>query len=401
MNPLPIAATFSKAPSFWGKDFQPSSLIMGNGARVLGNDQRWYLDWVSALGANVLGYGNDAFLARVSHQLALGAGFTLPHYLEQQVAEKLVNVLGNHVPGWSPEGLGIRFGKTGTDATTMAVRLARAATGCMRVLSYGYHGWGDWSVGATPPHWGVADPYTVDIPFNDLDTLGGYLGLALNPVAAVILEQPITDPEPDYYNAVRRLCDEHGTLLIIDEVVTWPRYGLGGACERYGIEPDIICLGKGLGNGLPISAIVGRREYFDWFSREDPVFVSSTHFGEAVGLAAADAVLELFGENEVNHIWDIGVSLNARLFEAGWDIVGHPPRSILQFKSKAERAYFIAKMRDQGILINRPNLPNLAHTMDDVLATGLAATKARKGMAQVDVEAEMADRLPRVLFEGR
>ena len=418
LNPLPISATFSKDPSFWGVDFHPRAIVHGDGARVLGDDGHIYLDWVSALGANLLGYANREFVLRMQRQMALGAGFSLPHTLEAQVAEKLAYMLGEHVPGWSPENVGIRFGKTGTDATTMAVRLARAATGRQRILSSGYHGWGDWSVSKTPPAWGIESAFQVTdgLVFNDIPILEALLDGTLTimgrppnlEIAAVIIEQPMTDPDPGYYAALRRLCDQEGALLIMDEVVTWPRYGLGGACEHFDIEPDIVCLGKGLGNGVAISCIAGRRELFDWFGRDDPVFVSSTHFGEALGLAAADAVLDLFGEEQVTQLWRIGTALMLGLrqsfgypIDAGINVIGHPPRSLNQFASKAERAYFILGMRDRRILMNRPNLPNLAHTEDNVALTVAAATEVMAEMRLIDVEETMRGRLPRVLFENR
>lgn len=408
LNPLPISATFSKDPSFWGVGFYPKAVVRGSGARVLGDDEQWYLDWVSALGANLLGYGDAEFTRRLTDQICQGAGFSLPHVLEQRVAEKLAWTLGSHVPGWTPESIGVRFGKTGTDATTMAVRLARAATGRGSVLSSGYHGWGDWSVSKTPPAWGILPGQgVVDFPFNDLLALEALLAPRAS-VAAVILEQPMTDPAPGYYAALRRLCDEYGVLLIMDEVVTWPRFGLGGASGRYGVEPDIVCIGKGLGNGVAVSAIAGRRDLFDWFGRNDPVFVSSTHFGESLGLAAADAILDLFGDDQVAQLWRIGGLLMdglRRSFgypnDAGIETIGHPPRSLNQFASAAERAYFIVGMRDRGILMNRPNLPNLAHTESDVTLTVRAAAEVMAEMRRIDVEDAMRGRLPRVLFEGR
>lgn len=403
LNPLPIAATFSKDPSFWGVDFEPQYIVHGDGSHVLGSDGRIYLDWVSALGSNLLGYNYQEFVLRVQRQVGLGAGFSLPHWLEQQVAEKIVTLLGTHVSGWNPEGLGLRFGKTGTDATTMAVRLARAVTGRERILSSGYHGWGSWSISKTPPAWGVLEEGVFDFPFNDLDKLAFCLD-AYSPVAAVILEQPMQNPNPGYYAGLRKLCDEHGALLILDEVVTGFRYALGGAAEVYGVEPDIACYGKSLGNGMAISCIVGRREYFDWFSRNDPVFVSSTHFGNAVDLAAADAVLDIWGEAQVAHLWRIGLDLMDGLKVAGYDVIGHGPRSLIQHKTPYERAFFITGMRDRGFLMNRPNIPNLAHSSWDVMKTIATALEVKAEMLNCgpeELEAKMKDKLPRVLFEGR
>ncbi|KKN82047.1 hypothetical protein LCGC14_0313140 [marine sediment metagenome] len=405
-KPLPIAATFSKSPVFWGVDFEPKELAWGVGAHVYDRAGNRYLDWVSGLGANLLGYANVDFCCRLADQAFEGIGFSLPHVLEARVAEKLANLLGTHVPGWSPDTLGVRFGLSGTDATTMAVRLARAVTGRQRVLSSGYSGWADWSIGKTPPAWGVAPQNVVDLPFNDKQQLVE-LAVVVKPddaPAAIILEHPMVDPEPNYYEYVRHICDKTGALLIMDEVVTGFRWALGGASEVYGIKPDIVCYGKALGNGVPISAIVGHRAYFEWFERNDPVFVSSTHFGNALSLAAADAVLDIWDQWGVWHLWEMGNDLmeGLRLCQIhGYRVIGHGPRSLIQFDSPEERAYFIVGMRDRGILMNRPILPNLAHMAEDVRLTTEAAGEVWTEMQKIDVKEVMRERLPRVLFEER
>lgn len=407
-GPLPVAATFSKDPKFWGKDFEPKALTYGDGVSVHGTDGKLYLDWISALGANLLGYavaadGSPQFewLNRVQLAIAEGVAFSLPHVLERQVAEKFVGLLGSRVPGWTPDGLGVRFGKSGSDACSMAIRLARAATGRTRVLSSGYHGWHDAFVSTTSPAWGVTWPQHVENL--EFGKVAGLLRMATD-VAAVIIEQPVQDAEPGYWKELRRCCDRFGALLILDEVVTWPRFALGGAAELYGIEPDICCYAKALGNGMPISAIVGRREYFEWFARNDPVFVSSTSFGEAVSLAAVDAVLDLWNQAGVDHLWMIGRTLMKGLQEVGYNVIGHPPRSLLQFRSNAERGYFIAGMRDRGVLINRPNLPNLSHSLADVELTVKGASEVRReidALGPDGIAARMAGKEPAVLFENR
>lgn len=408
LNPLPIAATFSKDPAFWGVDFEPRYIVHGDGATVLGSDGKTYLDWVSALGANLLGYNHREFVLRVQRQIGLGAGFSLPHSLEAQVGEKLAWLLGSHVPGWTPEGVGIRFGLSGTDATTMAVRLARAVTRRERVLTFQghYHGWADWTISRVPPHWGVV-PQNVEEKasvFGNSSRLAELLETAGRPYAAIIMEYPFVNPPKEWWPELRRLCDEHGCLLILDEVVTGFRYALGGAAEVYGIEPDIACYGKALGNGIPISFMTGRREHFDWFRRNDPVFVSSTHFGNAISMAAADAMLDIWNQDCVDHLWGIGLDLMDGLKAAGYDVIGHEPRSLIQHKTPYERAYFTIGMRDRGFLVNRPNIPNLAHASLDVMKTVVAALEVKAEMLNYGpdgLEAKMKDRLPRVLFEGR
>jgi glutamate-1-semialdehyde 2,1-aminomutase len=404
ISPLPIAATFSKSPCFWGKDFTPSELVGGQAQYVWGSDKYPYLDFVSALGANLLGYNHPSFVGHVTRYVGQ-AGFSLPHVLERQVADSLVAFLAPQVPGWSNLDLGVRFGLSGSDACSMSIRLARAVTGRRRILSSGYHGFHEAFVSVTPPAHGVTHPqYVEDFAFGDSDWL--CTELADGDVAAVIMEQPPIDPDPGWYPAVRQWCDEVGTLLIMDEVVTGLRYGLGGACEVYGIESDLICLGKSLGNGLPVSAIVGNRALFDAFDpnarpNHDPVFVSSTHFGNTVSLAAADAVLDIWDDACVAHLWRIGQSLMDGLRGVGYEVVGHPPRSLLQFNNQSERAYFIREMANRGVLINRPNLPNLAHTDADVAKVVEAAVEVKHEMAGVDVEELMRGKLPLVLFENR
>ncbi len=412
------AATFSKSPKMWSgdPDWQPQTLSYGRGARVYDGTGGEWLDYVSGLGAILLGYPDledlrnpaTRWAEAVCTQVFRGAGFSLPHRLERQVAERLVALLGAHVPGWSGQPLGLRWGKTGSDACEMAVRLARAVMSRKWVASVGYHGWLDPFVSTTMPAWGVTFPqYVAAAPFGDLEKLVACLDGRCTfgePVAAVIIEQPPQPIPEGYWAEVRRLCDEHGALLILDEVVTFPRYALGGAAERFGIAPDLLCVGKALGNGLPISAIVGRREYFDWFSRSDPVFISSTHFGEAVSLAAADAVLDCWDQAAVDHIGNIGVTLILRLRVAGYEVVGYPPVFLVQHESPSHRAYFIAGMRDRGILANRPWIPNLAHTISDVeqAVTAAAEVKAEMDALGPDgVAQRMAGKLPAVLFSNR
>ncbi|GEM_PF-2854288 len=415
LDPLPTAATFSKSPRMWGKDFELSDVLYGEGAQICGGDGRTYLDWVSALGANLLGYAKAAdgspqfrWLNEVQIRLNDGVAFSLPHRLEHTVACKLVELLGSRVPGWTPEGLGVRWGLSGSDACNMAIRLARAVTGRKRVLSSGYHGYLDAFVSVTPPAWGITQPqYVEDFDFFNQVSLLKALDDG-EPVAAVIVEHPMPGHDREWYRigyeALRNACTSHGALLIQDEVVTGFRWAPAGACEYYGITPDIATYSKALGNGVPVSAMVFRKEYGEWFFRNDPVFVSSTGFGNALSLAAADAVLDIWTQECVDHLWAIGKALMDGLRQAGYSVAGCPPRSLIQFSSNAERGYFIAGMRDRGILMNRPNLPNLAHSQADVELTVKAAREVKAeidAMGPDGVAERMKGKEPMVLFQGR
>lgn len=405
---LPISGTFSKSPRMWGLP-NDTVALRGVGVKVLvrsGKQERWMLDWVCGLGSNLWGYMRSPFCDEVRMQVLKGAGFSLPHRLEHEVAEMLCDLLGNRVPGWQPDGLGVRFCKTGSEATTMAVRLARAVTGWSPIYCFRnhYHGWLGWTNCRTPPAWGVVPKkasFVHDMPFGDFPWLNV---VRKSCAAAVIMEYPLQHPPEGWLRALREACDEAGMLLILDEVVTALRYAPGGAAERYGIEPDIVCMGKALGNGLPINAVVGRREYMDWFARADPVFCSSTHWGEAVGLAAAKAVLERWDDGCVYHLWAVGAALIDGLERAGWKVVGHPPRSLLQFGSKEERAFFIHGMWEKGIMMNRPNFVSLAHTVQDSADTSAAAAEVRGEMDALGkdrVKERVKDKMPMVLFRER
>ncbi len=420
MTALIFASTFSKDPRMFGLP-KEVAVESANGTALVLVDysvnppkKMIVKDFCGGLGTNLMGMDNPA--QRRHLQKFSFCAPSLPHSLEYSVADKLAALLGSHVPGWTPEGLGVRWCKTGSEATQMATRLARAVTGREYILCFegAYHGWGAEFIARTEPAWGLRFS-------DDKDERGFVYGIYETPwankqgafewgkniagdIAAVIFEQPATDPAPDWYPFLRQWCTENGALLVADETVTGLRYGLGGASERYGIEPDLLCMGKALGNGLPINALVGRREYMEWFSREGPVFCSSTYWGEVAGLAAADWVLDNWDIDKVRYIWRLGDDLMRRLGSAGWDVFGHGARNVLRFQSEVERAWFIQGMLERGYLFNRPQFISTAHTPEDVARAGKAAAEVRREWEWVGEEEAavlMAGKMPRVLFKER
>lgn len=399
---LSMVGTFSKHPRAWG--FEDGLVVDDSaGHKLKLSDGKWYTDWVCGLGSNLLGYNFEPVVWAVSDQVAKGIGFSLPHHLEYDVAEKLVWTVGARIPGFETEDTRVRFAKTGSEATAMAVRLARAITGRDVILHCGYSGWASEFIAASPPAHGV----TVDqkriiqtFHFNDAMEVAGKL--ARRNVACVILEQGIVDPLPGYYDELRKVCNETGTLLVIDEVVTGLRYATGGACEKYGIEPDLVVMGKALGNGMPISAVLGRSEYLDWFSRDDPVFCSSTHWGEALSLAAADVVLDYVGVETQEHLERLGGILMDYTKAAGWNIVGHPQRSLMVFESDHQKAFFIHGMRAQGFLMNRPNFVSFSHGLHAVDETADAMVTVKEQWDKFgDKIVFPKNKIPHTLFKGR
>jgi len=402
---IPVAATFSKDARFWTKDFEPYCFTGASTEnRVIGIDGKQYLDWVSGLGANLLGYGKEfnGFSQYVNMWIRKGVSFSLPHMLEYQVAEKLTDLLSNYVPGWKTEHLQVRWVKDGSGACDAAVRLARAVTGKEVVTSSGYHGWHETFVAATPPAHGIAQNLRQAIKtfeFNKYTNLSKY-----EDIACVITEQGADEPNSDWYPALQWFCDNKSCLLIMDEVVTGLRYARGGACEKYNVKPDLVCIGKALGNGFPLAALVGPKRYMDWFAREDPVFVSSTNAGDVASLAAADYMLDFIQDGKyLEHIYRVGQALITELRSTGWQVIGNEPRSVIVFESDAQKAYFVARMRDHGILMNRPNFPTMAHTVDDAKLTGIAAWQVKDEWDKLSTEAieKWQQMAPVVLFRQR
>jgi glutamate-1-semialdehyde 2,1-aminomutase len=249
-------------------------------------DGNRFIDLVSALASITLGYRNSTVDREVRKQLKKGTIFSLPGKLEFEVAEKIVDLV--------PSAEQVRFGKNGTDATSAAVRLARAYTGREIVAVCGYHGWQDWFIGSTTRFKGVptqVSNLTRTFAFNNVNSLEEIFAIYPNKVAAVILE-PVNSnlPTDEFLRSIRKLCTENGAVLVFDETITGFRLSRGGAQEIYGVTPDLTTLGKGIANGYPLSAVVGRKEIMQEMNE---IFYSGTFGGELLSLAAANVVLEL------------------------------------------------------------------------------------------------------------
>jgi len=280
-----------------------------------------------------LGYAFNPVNEALRKQLEEGIIFSLPHPLELELAEKLVDVI--------PCAEMIRFGKNGSDATAGAVRLARYVTGREMVLCCGYHGWQDWYIGTTSRAYGIPRSVrrlTVPFAYNDFQGLSDLFQRYKDKIACVIMEPVgVEPPQTGFLEHVRDLCQAHGSLLIFDEIVTGFRFHLGGAQGYFGVTPDLACFGKGMGNGMPISCIAGRREIMKAFDR---VFFSFTFGGEVLSLAAALTVIRFMETHRViEKIWALGRALkegtNRLISEHGLSeymkCVGYPPRTVLKF----------------------------------------------------------------------
>jgi glutamate-1-semialdehyde 2,1-aminomutase len=283
---IPLGSqTFSKSRTQYPVGVSPLFLVRGEGCRVTDVDGNDYVDFVSSLAAVTLGYCDPEVDGAVVDQLRSGVILSLPHPLETEVAELIVDMV--------PCAEMVRFGKNGSDATAGAIRLARAFTGRDHVAVCGYHGWQDWYIGSTARHRGVPQAtreLTHGFTFNDLASLERVFDAAPGKVAAVIMEPMNVEwPAPGFLEGVRKLADREGAVLIFDETITGFRYANGGAQELFGVVPDLASFGKGLANGYPVSAVAGKR---DLMMLMEEVFFSFTFGGEMLSLAAARAVLQ-------------------------------------------------------------------------------------------------------------
>ncbi|SDB54162.1 glutamate-1-semialdehyde 2,1-aminomutase [Pseudobutyrivibrio sp. YE44] len=300
----PLAAqTYSKSYRYFSKGFAPSYMDHGEGCYIYDVDGNKFIDFMCALGPITVGYNEPSVNEAVIKQVNKFSSGSLQSELEVELAEKICEII--------PCAEMVRFVKNGGDATTAAVRLARAYTGRDIILMCGYHGMHDWSIGASDNHKGVPEAVrklTINFTYNDLNDLE--TKLKENEVAAVILE-PIQSngPKDGYLDAVKELTHKYGAILIFDEVVSGFHYALGGAQEKFNVAPDLVAFGKGMANGYPISAVAGRRDLLEQI--EQGVFVSTTFGGDSIAMAASLATIKILEQpGFYDHINKIGTILH-------------------------------------------------------------------------------------------
>lgn len=362
-----FTSTGSKRPEalFGWPTARPARMARAEGCRLWDEDGQEYLDLGMALGAVALGYGHPAVVAAVQQAARDGVVGTLPPVLEHRVAERLTQVL----PGVEA----VRFFKTGAEAVAAAVRVARVVTGRDRVITCGYHGWLDWCQD-TPGVPAAVQALRAAVPFNDEQALQD--ALAGEAPAAIVIE-PFVDeaPRPDWLRAARDAATHAGAVLVFDEIKTAFRLALGGIAERTAVVPDLVVVGKALGNGLPIAALGGGRAVMDACTR---TWISSTLATELVSLAAAGAVLEVFDrEDVVGHLERAGTALlgglralAARHPALVREVRGIPQMCYVLFADTDVSARVARAAAARGVLFKRTayNFVSLAHTATDMRA---------------------------------
>ena len=259
----PLAAqTFSKSYRYFIKNHAPAFVDHGEGCYLYDVDGNKFIDFISALGPITVGYNEPSVTETAIEQLKKGSSFSLQAQVECELAEKICHIV--------PCAEMVRFVKNGGDATTSAVRLARAYTGrdIILVTQGCYHGMHDWSVGTSENHKGIPEAVrnlSKTFIYNDLGSLEAALKEYEGQVAAVVME-PVqgNGPKEGFLQGAKDLAHKHGALLIFDEVVSGFRYALGGGSEYYNCVPDLAAFGKGMGNGYAISAVAGKKEIMEF-----------------------------------------------------------------------------------------------------------------------------------------
>ena len=297
----------SPVRAFNGVGGDPVFFERAEGPCLYDVDGRSYIDYIGSWGPMITGHAHPEIISAVQEAASRGLSFGAPCPAEVEMAERLCDI----VPGMDM----VRMVNSGTEATMSAIRVARAATGRDLIIKFEgcYHGHADsflvkagsgaltLGVPNSPGVPATIADLTVTLPYNDLDAVAECLAARGGEVAAIIVE-PVAGnmncipPLPGYLDGLRGLCDQHGCLLILDEVMTGFRVALEGAQGLYGVTPDLSTFGKVIGGGMPVGAFGGKREFMEQVAPSGPVYQAGTLSGNPVAMAAGLANLKLICE---------------------------------------------------------------------------------------------------------
>ncbi|MBI1378230.1 MAG: aminotransferase class III-fold pyridoxal phosphate-dependent enzyme [Frankiales bacterium] len=366
------------APGQWPRFYQRAK-----GARVWDVVGREFLDMsTSGIGTCTLGFANDEVDAAVHQAVDRGSMTTLNCAEDLELAELLIEL--------HPWADMVRYARTGGEAMTVAVRLARAATGRSLVAFCGYHGWHDWYLAANLAGSAELDGHLLPgleplgvprelvgtaVPFryNRLEDLEEIVRSRGSELAAVVME-PVrgSAPEPGFLEGVRDLAHSAGAVLVFDEVTSGLRLNTGGVHLTYGVDPDVAVFAKALANGFPMAAIIGVESVMETAQRS---FVSSSYWTELVGPVAAIATLTLHRQLDVGRrLAELGDRVQQGWLDAaaragiGVSVSGIPPLSHLAFhdEPQATATLFTQELLDRGFLAGRSFYASFAHTDEDI-----------------------------------
>jgi len=392
---------------------QPVFMSRAQGAYLWDIDGNRYIDYVGSWGPAIVGHSHPNVLARVRAVAENGLSFGAPTLLETELARTVIDIV--------PSIEKVRFVSSGTEAVMSAIRLARAYTNRSKLIKFEgcYHGHSDHllvKAGSGAATHGVPDSAgvpqstaneTLNAEFNNLDSVESLLKANSKEIAAILVE-PVAGnmgcipPEPGFLEGLRKLADRHGACLVFDEVMTGFRVALGGAQERYNVIPDITCLGKIIGGGLPAAAYGGKKDIMGMVAPEGPMYQAGTLSGNPLAMAAGLETLKLLSEPGVytqleertkalaDGLWIMCEKANipATVTQVGAMMTlffaEGPLRNyidVCRFDRDRFNRYFWA-MLEQGIYLAPSQFESLfsstAHTQMDIEQTLSAAEKALK-----------------------
>lgn len=355
----------SKRPEMFLPDLWPSYYDKAKGVEIWDLDGNRLVDMTtSGIGTCILGYADDDVNSAVKTAIDKGSMTTLNCPEEVDLAELLCEL--------HPWANMVRFARSGGEGLTVAIRIARAATGRDKIAFCGYHGWHDWYLSAN-----LGDGKNLDaqllpglkpsgvpknlqgtmLPFhyNNFDELEKVFAENSGEVAAIVME-PVRhdDPENDFLVKVRKLASDNNAVLIFDEVTAGWRMNVGGVHLNYGVNPDLAVFGKGISNGYPLSAVIGRREFMD---AAQTSFISSTYWTERVGFAAGLATIQKMKDLNVPET----LNRMATLVRDGWTrlaekhgvklkLLGFPPLSVVTFPYEGDLGQSVSTLYTQELL---------------------------------------------------
>jgi len=322
----------------------PVFLESGQGCRLTDVDGNEFVDFLCGYGPIILGYREKEVDEAVYRQIRdKGFCFTLTQKYQNQLARKLAEIV--------PSAELSIFLKTGSDATTASIRIARAYTQRIKVMRCGYHGWHDWCVEMKG---GIPEKFYEDVHefgYNRLDQLEELMAHHGDQTAAIIMtpfghpnHQKMQVPDPDFLEGVRALADKYGAILVFDEIRTCFRLRMGGAQELYDITPDLTVVGKAIANGYPISAVTGKKDVM--MAAAHKLFISSTFFPNSEGFVAALKTIEIMERDKVlESIWEKGTGLMEKIqasiekHAVGAELTGVAPMFYITFAKDASGSY--------------------------------------------------------------
>lgn len=377
-----LTSSMMKRPEQFCEEIFPGYLRSGSGAEVVDVDGNRYIDFICGLGANSLGHQHPDVIKAIHGALEGGILHSLPVELELEVSEKIIELI--------PGAENVRFFKTGADATSCAVRLARVLTGRDAIITVGYNGWHDHFMYDTAGVPMAISKLSRRLPLFTPDDEEAFLELLLkegSETAAVLLSVPYNRIlSSGFLSEVRRICTDTGCILVFDEIVTGFRLARGGAQEFFNVKADLVCFSKAMAAGMPLSTIVGSKELM---APLGTLQVSTTFGGECLSLAVCSAALSVFRDTDVlQQQARLGAHLRseinevARLAGSSLKIVGYDPIPMWLFDSNPAKHVekmkpFVGEMAKRGIILRRDvNFICAAHTEQHIEATVQAAKES-------------------------